>query len=380
MKNYLNNAGAALMSSATISSIENHLQLESKVGPTQAAADRSDGVRAFYESVSRLVNIDDPTNIAFMDSASRAWNMALYGLPISKGDVIVTLSSEFGTNLVSLYHLANRTGAIIQVVQCDERGRFDVGEIENQLKRGARLVAISHAVAHASIVNPVEEIGRLVSATDAIYLVDGCQAVGQVAVDVNTIGCHAYTGTGRKWLRGPRGSGFLFVRPDAPISPLYVDLASADLVLSPSRSPMGVTIRADARRLELWERSVAVLLGLGTAIAECVGRDIDATSLQIQRMSNALREAVAQQQGLRLLGEVDSRSGVVGFYLKDASKEDQFKAALTAAEIQFSLMHDWDCPLHFPANGAKSIFRLSPHYYTNDSAIEAALKVITEYS
>lgn len=380
MNHYLNNAGAAIMSPVTIATIQRHLDRETQIGGYQAAAERDPDIRHFYESVAILINGLDASNIAFMDSASRAWNMALYGMPIQHGDLIVTLSSEFGTNLVSLYHFANKVGARVRVVNCDARGHFDLSEIETGLKQGARLVAISHAAAHGSIVNPVEDIGKLAAAYDALYLVDGCQSVGQIAIDVQAIGCHAYTGTGRKWLRGPRGTGFLYVKSDAPISPLYVDLASADLTFADdNKTPNGVNIRQDACRFELWERSVAGVLGLGVAIQEYLELDKMVAFSRMQNSSRMLRESVAQRADLHLLGEVCSPSSVVGFYLLDPSKEAGLRERFASEGVQISTMGDWDCPLHFPRNGAKSIFRLSAHYYTPDATIELAKKIIDQF-
>ena len=153
--------------------------------------------------------------------------MALYGLPVGSGDEIVTLSSEFGTNLVSIFHFATRVGARVKVLHCTPSGSFDMSELQACLESGARLVAISHVSAHASIVNPVVEIGKMVAQHGALYLVDGCQAVGQMDIDVVKIGCDAYTATGRKWLRGPRGTGFLYVKDGSSITPLYVSALRA---------------------------------------------------------------------------------------------------------------------------------------------------------
>jgi selenocysteine lyase/cysteine desulfurase len=379
VSHYLNNAGASLMSQATINAITSHIARESQIGGYQAAAERESEIANFYEMAAKLVAAPSASCIAFMDSASRAWDMALYGLPIKKGDEIVTLSSEFGTNLVSLFHFASKTGAKVNVVSCDSSGQFDMSELRNSLSAGARLIAISHAAAHGSIVNPVEEIGRLAAEYGAFYLVDGCQAAGQMDIDVARIGCHAYTATGRKWLRGPRGTGFLYVKEDASISPLYVDLASADLAFSKNGTPVGVTIRDDARRFELWERSVASVIGLEVALGEYSTLDKDTAHATMRTASHALRQCITERADLQLLGKVGSDSSIVGFYLLDPTKEEALRQAFETAGVQVSIMGDWDCPLHFPRNGVKGIFRLSPHYYTNRETIDLAIKTIQQF-
>ena len=379
MEHYLNNAGAAIMSAQTVSAIKSHLDLEIAIGGYQAAKDRATEVAGFYDLVADLIRAPTSDSIAFVDSASRAWNLALYGMPIQRGETIVTLSSEFGTNLVSLYHFASKVGAEVHVIRCDQGGRFDLADVEASLRHGARLVAISHVAAHGSMVNPVEAIGDMLTAYGALYIVDGCQSAGQMEIDVQRIGCHAYTGTGRKWLRGPRGTGFLYVRADAPISPLYVDLSSADLVFDGEGNPAGLDVRKDARRFELWERSVATLLGLQNALKEYQALDKHQAWSRMRKSSRVLRDSVASHPGLNLLGEVDSVSSIAGFYLNDPTREQALRDSFDSAGVMISTMSDWDCPMHFPKNGVKSIFRLAPHYYTSDQTVNLAAKVINEF-
>lgn len=379
MSHYLNNAGASLMSQLTINSVVEHLSLECQVGAYRAASMREPEIENFYELAAKLIGAPSASCIAFMDSASRAWNMALYGLPLCSGEEIVTLSSEFGTNLVSIFHFASQVGAKVTVLECDRSGDFDMSELQAALERGARLVAISHVSAHASIVNPVQEIGALVAKFGAIYLVDGCQAAGQMDIDVVEIGCHAYTATGRKWLRGPRGTGFLYVKEDSAISPLYVDLASADLAFGDDGKPSGVTIGSDARRFELWERSIASMIGLKIAISQYLALDRDDAHAKMRGASLALRKCISANSNLQLLGTEASESSIVGFYTLDPRREDALKQAFEAADVQVSTMGDWDCPLHFPKNGASSIFRLSPHYYTQHDTLDLAKSVIQSF-
>jgi cysteine desulfurase/selenocysteine lyase len=376
MNHYLNNAGASLMSRLTMDSVVKHLSLECEVGAYRAATMREAEIDSFYELSAKLIGAPSASCIAFMDSASRAWNMALYAVPLCNGDEIVTLSSEFGTNLVSIFHYASKVGANVTVLECDRSGDFDMSELRAALERGARLVAISHVSAHGSIVNPVQEIGALVAKYRAIYLVDGCQAAGQMNIDVVKIGCDAYTATGRKWLRGPRGTGFLYVKADSSMSPLYVDLASADLALGGDGKPSGVTITRGARRFELWERSIASMIGLKVAISQYLALDRDDAHAKMRSASLALRKCISGNSNLQLLGKETSESSIVGFYPLAPSREDAITKAFKASDVQVSTMGAWDCPLHFPKNGVSSIFRLSPHYYTEHDTLDLAKSVI----
>lgn len=377
MLHYLNNAGAGLMSDKTLSVVNQYLQLEREVGPYRAAQQSKSRYEAFYSRAAQLVGAADASEIAFMDNASRAWNMALHGLELREGDTVVTLATEFGTNLVTLFDYAQRAGAKVSVIPCDEAGEFETDLVEKELKKGARLLALSHAAAHASIINPVYELGALAKQYGALYFVDGCQAVGQLSIDVQKIRCDVYTATGRKWLRGPRGTGFLYVKASAPLRASQIDLAAADLEFGTDRSVVGVSVRNDARQFELWERSVAGMFGLSTAIGEYLDLDKHMVATRIKRHADRLRSVTQENTAIRLLGSLSSDSGVVGFYLDDPTMEKAVSDRFIAAQVGISTMHDWDCPLHFPTNGAEVIFRLSPHYDTPNESISAAIDLLT---
>ncbi len=376
--NYLNNAGAGIMSDKTFDIIVDFMQLEREIGAYQAATESKKQIEEFYLNATQLINASSYEEIAFMDSASRAWDMAISGLSLKKGDKVLTLSSEFGTNLITLFSVAKQIDANIKVINCDINGNFSIEEIEKELKNGVKIIAISHSVAHGSIINPVEEIGILAKQYGATYIVDGCQAVGQFPVDVQAIQCDVYTATGRKWLCGPRGTGFLYVKKGAPFNSTQLDLTSADLILDDELIVKNVKVRQDARQFELWEKSYANLLGLSSAIKQFIDTDQLLLSEKIQSMANKLREIASKNPTLNIIGQNKSISGILGFYLETPESEIILLNEFNENGLRISTMSDWDCPMHFPKNGATKIFRLSPHYYTNETTISKACEVLSK--
>jgi selenocysteine lyase/cysteine desulfurase len=368
---YLNNAGAALPSDTTLRTQIEFLQDEAKLGATVAAAQAQQGVREFYDLAAELVGESDPTRIAYMDSASRAWDMALYGSGLSNGDRIVTLSSEFGTNLISLHHYAAQVGAEVDILPVNLDGTFDLARMRD-LVEGSALVAISHVAAHGSIVNPVEAIGNLCRQFGTTYLVDGCQALGQFRVDVHAIDCDAYTATGRKWLAGPRGTGFLYVRSGSRFRTPYVDLANAALVYD---GTVSVRVNETAKQFELWERSVAGLLGLSSAIRETM-RTLadDQLAKSWQDAATRLRASVVANPKLTLIGEPVSQSHITGL-IAERNVMDHLLREFEQIHLAVSVMGRYDAPVHLP-DGATRIIRLAPHYYTPLEVVDAAIEVI----
>lgn len=374
--NYLNNAGASILSDTTLEIVQQFYEQEMKEGAYSAANNVKAETESFYNLCAELINAESKDNIAFMDSASRAWNTVIYGLDLNESSKLITLSTEFGTNLITLYHRSQTSGCELSIIDCDLDGSFALEKLETELDSNKKcIVAISQAAAHGSIVNPVCEIGELCAQRGATYVVDGCQSVGQMEVDVQKMKCHAFTATGRKWLRGPRGTGFVYIRENGNINVTGLDLAAADLILE-NGSIQGIQLRTDARKFELWERSIANVLGLKNAIKEHLSRDRHSDYKSTTQKARQLRLSIKKNGKLSLIGKVDSPSAVVGFYANDVETEKKILEAFTSSEVKFSQMHDWDCPLDFQKYNINSIFRLSPHYYTEKNVIELALNII----
>lgn len=375
---YFNNAGAGIMSEATLKNITDHLTLEMNIGAYRAANEKIDEVNKFYLLAANLLNAHSKDEIAFIDSASRGWNLVMYGLNLTETDTIVTLSSEYGTNLLTIFDIAKRTHCSVKMIECNEEGIFNFNDVEQALKCGGTVLAVSHVAAQGAIVNPVVDLGILAQKYNVTYIVDGCQAVGQMRTDVQKINCCAYITAGRKWLRGPRGTGILYVRKDAPIYTPQIDLASADLVFDDNGVVIDVKVRKDAKQFELWEKSTASLLGLKNAIHEYLDYGIDIAAKEIYEKANQIRSCVARNSNLLLVGSEDSTTGVVGFYVKNPQQEEFVKELLEKQNYIISYICDWDCPFFFPKNGVKYVFRISPHYYTNNEDIQAICNLIQE--
>src|SRR5262245_40491925 len=247
---HLNAAGSALPSQRTLDATLHHLKLEADIGGYEAAAKAHDELEGFYPSVARLVGAA-PDEIAFIENATRAWDLAFYSLEFKPGDRILTCVSEYSSNYISYLQVARKTGAEIVVVPDDEHGQIDLGALERMIDRRARLVSISHVPTQGGLVQPAEAVGKIAKDAGALYLLDACQSVDQLPVDVGRIGCDFLSVTGRKYVRGPRGTGFLYARraTTAHIEPILLDNHAAKW-----SDDNAYTLRDDARRFQDWER------------------------------------------------------------------------------------------------------------------------------
>ncbi len=373
---HLNNSGAALPPAPVVDAVIEHLRLEERIGPYEAAAAHTAQGAAVYDNAAQLVGCQ-PTEIAFCDSASRAWNSLVYSLPLKDGDLILTSRIEFGSGLIALQHAAERSGARVIEVPSDDHGVMDLDALDSLLDRDPVLVAVTHAAAHSGAVNPVEAIGQRVERSSALYIVDACQSVGQMSIDVATVRCDALTATGRKWLRGPRGTGFLYVSSQlaATIDPVTSDLVTTDYLFTPSRGSL-LEIRSDSRKFELWERSIAGTIGLATAIEYAMRIGLPAIANRVTNLSQILADGLRSSGKLDLWGPSRVESGIVSFGATKSSAS-RIKDACAAASINVSTMAVWDAPLDFNARHAEVCIRLAPHYYNTEEEVQRAVSVVT---
>src|SRR5262245_28776676 len=213
-RNHLNNAGAALLSNVTITAMTDYLQCEALIGGYEAEAEAADQIGATYAALAELVGAL-PSQVRLFDNSTHAWNAACYSVPFRAGDRILTGCNEYGSAVLAYLQLAQRTGAEVVVVPNDDAGQIDVAALADLIDERTRLIGLTWVPTAGGLVNPAAEVGRLARAADVLYLLDATQAVGVFPIDVSTVGCDMLTGTGRKFLRGPRGTGFLYVGPRA---------------------------------------------------------------------------------------------------------------------------------------------------------------------
>ena len=226
---HFNNAGAALMPDPVVQSLITYVRLEAEMGGYEAAEQESKKVENTYSAAAQLLNCN-ASEIAFVESATRGWDMAFYSIPFVAGDVILTGQSEYESNYLAFLQIARKTGAKVEVVPNDESGQFSVKALKNRMDSKVKLIAMTHVPTNGGLVNPAEEVGIVAKDAGVLYLLDSCQAAGQLDLDVQKLNCDFLSFTGRKYIRGPRGTGILYVKDSVceKFEPVFLDLQSAE--------------------------------------------------------------------------------------------------------------------------------------------------------
>ncbi|WP_242884860.1 aminotransferase class V-fold PLP-dependent enzyme [Actinomadura litoris] len=367
---HLNNAGAALPPRPVIEAVAEHLALESTIGGYEAAERNAVAIERFYESVAGLVGAR-PDEIAYVENATRAWDMAFYAIPFAPGDRILTTTSEYSSNAIAYQQVAAARGVKVEVVPDGRDGVLSLDALSAELERGdVRLVSINHVPTHNGLVNPAAAVGRLCRQHGVLYLLDACQSVGQISVDVEEIGCDMLSATGRKYLRGPRGTGFLYVRREmiAALEPPFLDLHAATW-----KAPDGYEIRGDARRFESWERYVAGQIGLGVAAEYASDLGIEAIRERVAALADGLRERLAARPGTTVLDRGERPSGIVTFTVdghepaavKKAARERGVNVNTTSPRSQ-----------GYDPRALPSAVRASVHYYNTEEELDLLMSAL----
>lgn len=361
---HFNNAGASLMPDPVYEAVRNHLELERRVGGYEAEARAAGDLADFYTEIAALLGAR-PEEIAYVENATRAWDMAFYGLPLEPGDRILTHGSEYASNYLAFLQQARRRSLEIDVVPSDACGQIDVAAMETMITPRTRLVAITHVPTQGGLVNPAEAVGAVARRRGLVYMLDACQSVGQIDLDVGRIGCDVLSGTGRKFLRGPRGTGFLYVRRSMieRIEPPFIDLRAATWT-----GPDGYELAPGARRYENWESNVAGRIGLMRAVRYARSIGVPAIEAEVERLGGLLRAALAERPDIDVQDLGERRCGIVTFVKHDEPPRD-LAARLRDRGINVSVSAATSSQLDLGARRIEAVLRASVHCFNTEEEI-----------
>ncbi|WP_420562050.1 aminotransferase class V-fold PLP-dependent enzyme [Thalassobaculum sp.] len=370
---HLNHAGSSLMPIPVADALIGWQREEEFRGGYETVDRYQDKLENFYDATARLLNCGRD-EVAFIENATRAWDMAFYALDLGPGDRILTTESEYGSNMIAYLHRARHTGCEVAIVPNDGHGQIDVEALDRMVDDRVKLISISHVPTGGGLVNPAAAVGKVARRHGVPYLLDACQSAGQVPLDVQAIGCDFLSATGRKYLRGPRGTGFLYVRGDwiERLDPPLLDQHAAELI-----NEREYVIRGDARRFENWECHFAGKAALGVAIDYALGWGLEAIRDRVQPLAQTLRDRLSGIDGVEVLDEGAEKCGIVTFR-KAGEEADNIKRRLKARRINVSVAGDSGARVGYDRRGISTAVRASVHYVTLEREIDDLVRAVAD--
>ena len=368
---HFNNAGSSLMPEPVLSATIGHLQLEAQIGGYEAAEQAEHAIERVYDAAATLINCARE-EIAVIENATRAWDMAFYSIPFQPGDRILTAMAEYASNYIAFLQTSKKTGAVVEVVPNDAHGQLSLEALRKMIDERVKLIAITHVPTNGGLVNPIVEVGKVARENGILYLVDACQSVGQMPIDVEQIGCDMLSATGRKYLRGPRGTGFLFVRKNVleRLEPPLLDLHAAEWV-----DKDRYVMVPDARRFETWETNYAGKIGLAVAIDYALGWGMDTVWRRVKNLAYMLRSQLSPLPGVIVRDRGVTQCGIVTFTVEDKDPEE-IRLALSRQHINVSVTRRESTLLDMDARGLETMVRASVHYFNNEEEVERFCRAV----
>jgi selenocysteine lyase/cysteine desulfurase len=372
---HLNNAGAALMPAPVIGALQDHVELESRIGGYEAEELRAPEIGAAYRSVARLLGTES-RNIAFTENATVSNLQAISSIPLTAGDLILTTRNDYASNQIQFLSLQRRLSVRVLRAPDDAAGGVDVQAMANLIRdQRPKLVCVTHVPTNSGLVQDVDAIGAACRKAEVLYLVDACQSVGQMPVDVRSIQCDFLSASARKYLRGPRGCGFLYVSDRAlerGLVPLFVDMRGADWIAADS-----YRAAPDARRFENWEFAWALVLATGAAAQYATALGLESIQARVRALARRLRESLATIDRVRVLDRGPELSGTVSIATAGASPP-ALVAALRERRINVSAQSRVSAVIDYDDKGVSASLRISPHYYNTEDEIGQAVAALRE--
>ena len=368
---HFNNAGSSLPADSVVNTVVDYLLDEAMNGGYETEFNYQAELENTYLLIARLINAET-NEVAIVENASLGWGLAFNGIQFESGDEVITSEMEYSTNLLGYLNAKQLYGIDIKYIEQDKNGNFPLADLESAITPRTKLIAVTHIASGSGTMLPIVEIGAIAKKNRILYMVDACQTIGHMPIDVKEINCDMLSVTGRKYLRAPRGTGFLFVKKDVQpmLKTFFMDSHTASWV-----SETEFSVRDDARRFELYEKNRGLCLGLSKAVELALSIGVDRIWQRVQMLGDLLRVELKKIPGVIVHDQGDLKCGIVTFSSAGVTAGD-VKKILSARRIHVSVANAASTLLYMNHKHLDAIVRASVHYYNTEEEIAIMCEIL----
>lgn len=368
---HFNNAGAALMPEAAIRAMREFQLREHSQGGYEAAEAQGQTHDNFKAIAAKFIGATTE-DIAEMPNATAAWQRPFAAIPFETGDRIITHELEYGANYLSILTAAKRFGVVVDIVRSSDMGVIDLDHLRELITPRTRLISVTHVSAHSGVVQPAEQIGALTREHNILYFLDSSQAIGQIPIDVKDIGCDVMSATGRKFLRGPRGTGFLYARAEFCQSypPSIAEIQSAFI-----NDKGEAEFFHGARCYENWETNISARIGLTTAMEYALNIGMERIARDIGHLSGFAENLISETTRFKFVPKGLRKSAILALELDVPAK--LARNYLRKNSINVSIISPSAAPLRLGKRPDLSAIRMSLHAYNREDEIRKFAQILS---
>lgn len=387
---HLDNAGAALPPDCVTETYIAALQEEAEIGSYRSARKQTAALRQTYAELAQLLNCH-VSEIALVESGSRAWDLSFSMIQLAPGSVIVTTEYEYANNYIMMLRAARQCNCRIEFIRLDEGGDISLSHLSELIDawgKDIRVISVTHVPTHNAIINPVEKIGQLIRsaktsgalADTAVYMVDACQSVGQMPVDVQNIRCDVLTICSRKFLRGPRGVAAIYFRKETLDREIASNNAEPTFLNIPGFTWVqehSYEMRRDGRCFETWESNYSAKTAFGRAINYYMARDPIGVERYVTGLAAHLRKVLRNVNGVSLTDVGANKSALVTFSMKGLPANGILHE-LEANNINVSIIDRRTAHINMNKRQQHFLLRSAVHYYNTKDEVEKFAQLIDQ--
>lgn len=369
---HFNNAGSSLPEISTTKIINKYFELESKIGGYEAEEKEKSRIEKFYVNTSKLINCE-PREISFFSNATLSWNLFFKSINFNSLDEIIIAENEYTSNFISILKRKHEFNKL-KIIKIDQNGLISLEDLKNKINNRTKLVSINHIASQCGTVMPVQEIGNILKKKnpDIIYFLDCSQTVGHIEIDVKKIKCDVLTASGRKFLRGPRGTAFLYIKSKiiSNLKPVFQDMSNTQI-----ETNHNLKLIKTKNFLEMYEHSPGLKLGLANAVEKITRFGITKINKKVIELSKYLRKRMLQNKNFMFVETEKNLSGINTIVSFKIDNKKIFKF-LKKNKINIFISNHKHSFLYFKKLKIKSVLRISFHHFNKKKEIDILIKTL----